>query len=110
MPEYSKAVKRKMNELLTLAWERELSEHLQALSGKFDEWKNKKINVWDLADHIHKFHNGPSRDLYNLYNDKMEVPVIARAVAKKLLLREEIPDNIYELIETCLSMFEEETK
>ena len=43
MADYSKAVKRKMSELISIAYERELSEHLQALLLKFDDWKNKKI-------------------------------------------------------------------
>jgi len=43
--------------------------------------------------------NGPSRDLCNLYNDQMEAIVIVSAAVRKLLSREEIPDDIYDTID-----------
>ena len=101
MQEYTKATKLKMRELLSLAYGRELSEHLQELAVHFDDWKNKKITPWDLTELIHKFHNGPARKLFNLY-DKLSMVVLARAVTNKYLSRDEIPDNIYSLIEEIL--------
>ena len=62
----SKQTRKKLRELNKIAYARELNHHLGQLGQKFDEWRNKGIDCWDLNDLIHEFHDGISRDLYKV--------------------------------------------
>jgi hypothetical protein len=110
MREYSKSIKRKFRELNSLAYERELTKHLHLLASNFDDWKRKNLSCWDLEELIHKFHNGKARELYTFYNNSIPELAVASALTRGLLSREEIPDDICEHIEGCLSSFENKTQ
>jgi hypothetical protein len=43
-----------------LAHEAELRQALSDLSREFDRWKASRIDSFELADRIHKFHHGPN--------------------------------------------------
>jgi len=103
MIELSKKTRKELRKLLTKAYAKELDRHLFDLLMKFDDWKNKKIDCWDLNDHIHKFHEGISRDLFNTYNAKGvdDVYMISRALANDLLKKEEIPSEAIDIVEHC---------
>lgn len=107
MIELSKKTRKELRQLLIKAYERELDQHLFDLSIKFDEWKNKKIDSWDLEDHIHKFHDGISSDLFNAYNAKSidDIYMISRALAHNLLLKEEIPSEAIDIVQRCVNEF-----
>lgn len=64
MKKLSKNEKKHLRQLSELAYEKELSFYLDDLRSRFDEWKNGKLDVWELSDVIHKFHDGKSRELY----------------------------------------------
>lgn len=110
MIELTKKTKKRLRELLGIAYARELDRYLLDLSKKFDDWKNGKIDCWNLSDHIHEFHNGISRDLFNAYNCKSVHPtyMISRALVKKLIQKEDIPPEALPHVENCTSLFEEE--
>ena len=101
MPELtiSKKTRRQLRELLSKAYAQELSDHLRELSLIFDQWRDNKITCWDLSDHIHQFHNGISRELYNIYNNRgHDIILISRAVARKLIQLDEVPSEVREMI------------
>jgi hypothetical protein len=103
----SKKTRRELRQLLIKAYARELDQHLRDLSMKFEDWKNKKIDCWDLNDHIHKFHDGVSRDLFNTYNARCvdDIYMISRALANNLLQKEEIPGEAIDIIKQCANDF-----
>lgn len=105
MIELSKKTRKELRKLLIQAYAKELDQHLLDLSMKFDDWKNKKIDCWDLNDHIHKFHDGISRDLFNTYNARGvdEIYMISRALANDLLRKEEIPSEAIDIVERCVN-------
>jgi len=107
MVELSKATRKELRKLLIKAYARELDQYLLDLSMKFDDWKNKKIDCWDLNDQIHKFHDGISRDLFNAYNARGvdNIYMIARALANDLLRKEEIPSEAVDIAEHCAKEF-----
>jgi hypothetical protein len=107
MVELSKKTRKEFRKLLGKAYSKELDQHLFDLSIKFDDWKNKKIDCWDLNDHIHKFHDGISRDLFNTYNASGmdDIFMISRALANDLIQKEEIPDEAIEIVERCANEF-----
>src|SRR5262245_259720 len=99
MLEISKKTKRELRMLAEKAYAKELDQYLLELSIKFDDWKNKKIDCWDLNDHIHKFHNGISRELFKMYNGCNNIVVVSRALARNLLSKDEIPSEVIDIVE-----------
>ncbi len=61
--ELPKPIKRAMRSLCGLAHETELRQALNDLSREFDRWKDVRIDSFELADRIHKFHHGPNREI-----------------------------------------------
>lgn len=108
MIEFSKKTNKKLKELLRQAYANELNKHLSELSKKFDDWKEKKTDCWELSDCIHTFHEGISHDLFNAYNARgiNDAYMIARALTKNLIEREAIPDEAIDAVEKCVDFFE----
>ncbi len=82
---YTKAERRQLRELAGLAGDRELGAELARLEASFAEWRAGRISPYELSDRIHKFHQGPARDLYVLYTRVHPDTLVARAVAYDLL-------------------------
>lgn len=103
----SKKVRKQLRELISKAYTQELNNHLHELSLSFDEWRNNKIDCWDLNDIIHKFHDGISRDLYKLYNYcRDEIFLVSRAVAQKLIQLDEVPTEVRGMLsDTAIRFF-----
>jgi len=87
-----------MRELVTLAYERELGEHLSNLQKHFSEWNAQQISAFDLSDRIHEFHNGPSRELFKAYDSASPDFLVAQAIVLGILHRDEVPDEILEAL------------
>ena len=45
----------------------ELARELTALEAEFARWRDGSINVHDLGERIHEFHQGPNRRLFMTY-------------------------------------------
>jgi hypothetical protein len=92
--QYTKTVRRKMRELVNVAYERELRLELGKLAEQFQLWKEDKIDTFDLEHLIHKFHNGTARVLYNRYTDVPPEMILPYALTKGLICDNECPDEI----------------
>jgi hypothetical protein len=106
--ELGKQMRKRVRELLGIAYARELDSHLLELSKKFDSWKAKEMDCWELSEEIHKFHDGISRKLYNTYNSTKSVNglfFVARALHLKLLQRDEIPEELIDTVEAIDDQF-----
>jgi len=98
MPELSKRVRKQARDLISVAYTRELNQCLDGLEKKFNEWRKNTIDCWELKDFIHQFHDGASRDLYNIYNcPKSELSLLSRAILHGLLQKEELSQELFEL-------------
>src|SRR5512138_545851 len=100
MRDLSKSEKRKLRELASLAHERELARELESIEKEFARWHGGEINAFDLAELIHKFHDGPARELYSYYNNGMHEYVVAYAIARGIVSEEEATPAIMELLKT----------
>jgi len=107
---HPKSIRKKLRELKMEAHEREIKKHLIDLSKKFDKWKKDKMTSGELSVHIHEYDKGPSKWMMGFYNDIDYEVSIARAVAIGILAREEVPDEILEMIERQITYFKEENK
>ena len=100
MKKLSKKQNKHLRNLAGEAYERELSFHLDDLRKKFDEWKIGQINVWELSDLIHKFHDGKSRDLYKFYVYGRDYPYqVAYAVQNDYISMEDVEESCREHVQ-----------
>lgn len=67
---------------------------------RFNTWRNKGIDCWELSDDIHKFDEDTFK-LAQAYHTKSvdELYMIARAFANDFLQKEEIPSEALEIVE-----------
>jgi hypothetical protein len=93
-----KLQRRHIRELATLAYERELARELGAVEVEFSRWRRGEINVHDLSDLIHQFHDGTARRLYSIYaGDVLEV-ALGSAIARGVLTENEASPDIMEAL------------
>jgi urease accessory protein UreF len=92
MRDYPKRIKRALREWAAEAHERELHR----------EWREGQLSSSALTELIHRFHNGPARELHNRYNSGYEDMNVAAALAAGILTREEMPAEVVEAIEDLM--------
>lgn len=100
--EHPKQIKRQIRELKAQAHENELALELAKLAGHFDAWRAGKISAGELTDLIHKYHNGPARELWSFYNSGQDDLVVAAAVAKDILRDADVPDDVRQHIQPLI--------
>jgi hypothetical protein len=105
MQRYTKSQKRKFRELAGIANERELDQELEKLYRHFETWKKKEISCFELSDLIHTFHQGPSREIWKMYTYSDPDTAVSRAVALGLLKKEEIPENLLDILDLKIGFF-----
>jgi hypothetical protein len=104
-----KPIKKALREYAGIAYEAELRKELEALSAKFDEWKASKLDNFDLTEAIHKFHNGPARELYKKYNYSPPLEVlVAHAIVTGLLKKEDIRPDVLEYLSNTIAFYEKD--
>jgi hypothetical protein len=105
MKGYTKAQKKKLLELAGIANERELDQEMEMLYQHFENWRNEKISCFELSDLIHKFHQGPSREIWKMYTTSDPDTAVSRAVALGLLKKEEIPKDLLDILDFKIGFF-----
>jgi hypothetical protein len=102
MRDYPKRIKRALREWAAEAHERELHRELTILDRSFAGWREGQLSSSALTELIHRFHNGPARELHNRYNSGYEDMNVAAALAAGILTREEMPAEVVEAIEDLM--------
>lgn len=92
--EPSKRINRLLRELTGRAYQEALSRELSRLQESFHAWQAGKLSAFDLNEEIHRFHQGPSRELYVHYTSRLYELVVARAVVQGLLSESSLPEEI----------------
>jgi hypothetical protein len=95
--------RKKLRALAETAYEREMNTASEELLQQFHRWKNSEIDVFELNDKIHQFHNGISRTLYNRYTGVPPELGVAIALNKKILSREEVGEDVFLSLEGIAS-------
>lgn len=88
----TKADKKKVRQLASIAWERELRHELRKIAEAIEEMENDSLSPFDVNNSIHKFHNGASRDLYNQYSDSLPWWGVCRAYFDRVLTDDDLVD------------------
>jgi hypothetical protein len=94
MDEVPKRIRRAIRELAGAAYERELGRALSELRGQFTRWERGEITPFDLEEAIHRFHQGPARELYTRYTSGMLNLAVAHAIVTGLLDRATIDPEV----------------
>ena len=105
MDRYTKAQKKKLRQLKDIVYERELDHSLEKLYQGFQKWRNKEIDGFELNGLIHKHHQGASREIWKFYTYADPYMAVAHAVNQGLLEKEDIPEDILEIIDTRIDFF-----
>src|SRR5262249_62135187 len=76
MADVPKHIKRLLREHAATAHEEELRRALLPISEAFGRWARSELGSGELAEIIHRFHQGPARELWVRYNTSpLEMPV-----------------------------------
>ena len=107
MHQYSKTVKRLLNEWKCEAHERELHQELTKLDHEFTRWRAGEIESGELALIVENCTKGPIRQLFSIYNNSFQDDNVAYAVATGILHREELPAALLAVVEEQIERFVE---
>jgi hypothetical protein len=105
MAETPKRIKRLLREYAAAAHEEELRRALVPVFEAFKQWDRREIDSGELSGIIHRFHQGPARELYGRYNDDLELAV-AYAITAGILERREIPPELLSHLAGALQFYE----
>jgi len=105
MDQTPKHIKRAIRELAGRAHEIELTRELVALEGEFSRWHRGNITAFDVSEAIHRFHQGPARELYLTYTQPHPKGAIASAINMGILDRTQIAPDVLEELAGALSMY-----
>ena len=94
MGDTPKRMKRLVREYAGMAHDRELGQALLNLRREFDRWQQGELTVVQLNDAVHRFHEGPSREIWNRYTTNHGEPALACAVATGIVRRDELPPEL----------------
>jgi hypothetical protein len=94
-----------MRELSSQAYERELRKELENLAEKFTLWQENQMDIWDLEEAIHQFHNGVARELYKHYTMLSPEQILPYALYKNIIAYEEMPEEIADEIKMMAQLY-----
>jgi hypothetical protein len=95
---WSRKRRRELRDLQGLAWERELEDALRSLRMDFEMWDRGDISAFELSDRLHKFHNGRSRELFNMYSGRLENWWIGHIIARGVIEESELSDDLRDVL------------
>lgn len=100
----TKRTEKKLRDLAALAHERALARALEKLYLEFELWRNGALNVFDLNQSIHEFHNKTGRKIYSFYAGTEPSLVVAAAVRDGILTREEVGNELLSELGSTLEL------
>jgi hypothetical protein len=107
MADTPKRIKRLLREYAGAAHEEELRRALLPVSEAFGQWAKREMSSGELSEIIHRFHQGPARELWVRYvTSHLEMPV-AFAITTGVLGRETITAELLEHLAGALRFYEE---
>ena len=110
-PELPKPVKRALRELAGRAYEAELHKALTELSEDFERWKRGEIDSFELGERIHKFHDGPNRELYVRYSSPCDLRLlVGYAIHEHLIEQESVPEHVLPYLQGALSFYRDQER
>jgi hypothetical protein len=106
MEQTPKQLRKMIRHWAAIAHDRELGKALRELRAEFDRWESGEIDPIELSDRIHKFHQGPARDLWDRYTTNPLDPQVAYAVIRGTLSKDEIPSELLQYLARWINFYE----
>ena len=91
-----------------MAYERDLSRELARLEGEFRRWRSREIDAFTLSDAVHRFHQGPSRELFSKYDHSDPEWAVAHAIHRGVVSVEEAGADALESLAKHLAFLREQ--
>lgn len=107
MRQYPKRIKRLIREYAAIACAKESDLELEKLSKSFEEWRRGEINSDELRDRIHKFTEGPSKEMEVKYDEAVLDMTVAYAIVTGLLDEKEMPVELIEHLGNAIYFYEQ---
>lgn len=108
MVEVPKRVKRLLRAYATAAHEAELGLALRSLADAFKQWERGELDSFALEDLIHRFHQGPARELYRRYGTNQRAAQVAYAIVTGALDRAAVPAELLDHLAGLIRFYESE--
>jgi hypothetical protein len=108
MADTPKRIKRLLREYAAAAHEEDLRRALVPVAEAFKRWELKELESGELSEIIHKFHQGPARDLWLRYNTAHFEMAVALAITTGVLSRDTIPAELLDYLAGPMRFYEEE--
>lgn len=109
MADIPKRLKRLLREFAERAHEAELREALKPLAEAFKRWERNELDSFELSDLIHRFHQGPAREVHVRYATSIShlaLPV-AHAIVSGPLDRATVPPELLDHLAREIYFYEE---
>lgn len=90
--DFTKSDRKRIRQLADLAWERGLRFELRKIAVAIEEMESGRLTPFDVTDHIHRFHDGVSRDLYSQFSGSLPWLAVCRAYFDGVLTDDDITD------------------
>ncbi len=103
-----KRITRLLREYAGAAHEEELRRALLPVSEAFKRWERRDLGSGELSEIIHRFHQGPARELYVRYNSARREMAVAYAITAGVLDRRTIPAELLDHLAGALHFYESE--
>lgn len=110
MDQIPKRIKRTLRALAGAAHEEELRRSLVPLWEAFQRWEHGDLPSGELSDLIHRFHQGPARDLWVRYNSRMLETVVAYAIVAGVLDRTKVAPEVLDFLARPIQFYESEQR
>ena len=107
MDQIPKPIKRALRELASRAYEIELGRALQVLHSEFERLQRGEVTPFDVSEAIHRFHQGPARELFSVYTQRHPTAAVAYAIHTRVLDRTQIAPDVLKFLEGSLSFYSE---
>jgi len=108
MTDTPKRLKRLLREHAGEAHEEELRRALVPVAEAFKRWEHGGLDSGEMSDLIHRFHQGPARELFLRYNASNLVAPVAHAIAVGIVDRTAVPGELLEHLTGMIEFYEKE--
>ena len=96
-----KALKREIRQLAGVVHERLLAMELRKLDAEFARWRLGEIDALELSALVHKFHEGPPRELWLKFNTN-DVRILSwfvtEALADRMIREDEVSAEVRQFL------------
>ncbi len=99
MTPLSKHVRKLLREAASEAYRRELDLELKLLHAVFEQWRRGEVSAFDVSDHVHRFHQGPNRELYLRYTGSDPLFPVAGAINTGIIRLDELHPDLLPTVE-----------